>query len=187
MENERRLKGPYVETITFIAICGPIGTLYALRRQTGEWAAINVGEEVVFGQPLKQRHFTKVYDMCKNKEEFILGQKSEEVKKELKEWLAPLILGDVTPSFNKKPLSEPRQVRTVEEFEEEQSKKPTIRELQVWCKLNIRSLLKIAYGDSDEHIASLGGEQELLMLANGYVDLYERLRKMRGDDGDAEN
>ena len=50
------------------------------------------------------------------------------------------------------------------------------------CFANIESLLKIALGDSDEHIKSLGGEQELLNLMNGYLDLAERLKAWKSVD-----
>ena len=43
------------------------------------------------------------------------------------------------------------------------------------CFANIECLLHIALADSDEHIRQLGGEQELLNLMNGYLDLAQRL------------
>ena len=39
------------------------------------------------------------------------------------------------------------------------------------CFANVECLLNIALLDSDEHIRELGGEQELLNLMNGYIDL----------------
>lgn len=45
------------------------------------------------------------------------------------------------------------------------------------CFANLECLLHIALADSDEHIRQLGGEQELLNLMNGYLDLAERLKK----------
>ena len=47
------------------------------------------------------------------------------------------------------------------------------------CKANIECLLKIALGDSDEHIERLGGEQELLNLMNGYLDLAYRIQQWK--------
>lgn len=44
------------------------------------------------------------------------------------------------------------------------------------CFANIECLLHIALADSDEHIRELGGEQELLNLMNGYLDLAYKLR-----------
>ena len=42
------------------------------------------------------------------------------------------------------------------------------------CLANIECLLNIALLDSDEHIKEMGGEQELLNLMNGYLDLAYR-------------
>lgn len=44
------------------------------------------------------------------------------------------------------------------------------------CFANIECLLTIALADSDEHIRRLGGEQGLLDLMNGYINLAYRLR-----------
>ena len=48
------------------------------------------------------------------------------------------------------------------------------REIEL-CLANIECLLNIALLDSDEHIEKLGGERELLVLMNGYLDLAYRL------------
>ena len=48
------------------------------------------------------------------------------------------------------------------------------REIEL-CLANIECLLNIALLDSDDHIRELGGEQELLNLMNGYLDLAYRL------------
>lgn len=47
------------------------------------------------------------------------------------------------------------------------------------CFANIECLLEIALLDSDEHIRQLGGEQGLLDLMNGYVNLAYRLRNWK--------
>jgi hypothetical protein len=47
------------------------------------------------------------------------------------------------------------------------------REIEL-CLANIECLLHIALLDSDEHIREMGGEQELLNLMNGYLDLAYR-------------
>lgn len=52
----------------------------------------------------------------------------------------------------------------------------TVREEIELCFANIECLLHIALADSDEHIRELGGEQELLNLMNGYLDLAYKLR-----------
>lgn len=46
------------------------------------------------------------------------------------------------------------------------------------CLANIECLLHIALADSDEHIRQLGGERELLVLINGYMDLITRIEKI---------
>lgn len=50
------------------------------------------------------------------------------------------------------------------------------------CFANLECLLKIALSDSDAHIKELGGEQELLNLMNGYLDLAERLKSWKALD-----
>lgn len=47
------------------------------------------------------------------------------------------------------------------------------REIEL-CLANIECLLNIALLDSDEHIREMGGEQELLNLMNGYLNLAYR-------------
>jgi len=49
------------------------------------------------------------------------------------------------------------------------------REIEL-CLANIECLLNIALLDSDEHIREMGGEQELLNLMNGYLDLAYRFK-----------
>ena len=49
------------------------------------------------------------------------------------------------------------------------------REIEL-CLANIECLLNIALLDSDEHIKEMGGEQELLNLMNGYLDLAYRFK-----------
>ena len=44
------------------------------------------------------------------------------------------------------------------------------------CFANVECLLNIALLDSDEHIRELGGEQELINLMNGYIDLAYRIQ-----------
>lgn len=44
------------------------------------------------------------------------------------------------------------------------------------CFANIECLLHIALADSDEHIRELGGEDHLLELMNGYINLAHRIR-----------
>ena len=48
-----------------------------------------------------------------------------------------------------------------------------------YCYANIECLLQIALADSDKHIKELGGERELLVLMNGYLDLVERLQQSK--------
>ena len=54
----------------------------------------------------------------------------------------------------------------------------TIRTCYELCIANIECLLKIALADSDEHISKLGGENNLLTLMNGYLQLANDLIKM---------
>ena len=49
------------------------------------------------------------------------------------------------------------------------------------CMANIECLQTIALLDSDEHIKQLGGEQELLKLMNGYLDLAFKITALKGD------
>lgn len=60
---------------------------------------------------------------------------------------------------------------------------PSYRELICWCKLNIKQLLVIGYGDTDEHIEKhFGGEIGLLKVIDGYVQTLERIRKIEIQD-----
>ena len=52
------------------------------------------------------------------------------------------------------------------------------------CFANLECLLHIALADSDEHIRELGGEQELLNLMNGYIDLAHRLREWKNENSE---
>lgn len=78
-----------------------------------------------------------------------------------------------------------REKRTVEEYEKQRSEKPrrtvsepTYDELICWCKLNIKQLLAIGYGDVDEHIEKhFGSEIGLLNVIDGYVQTLENLYK----------
>lgn len=79
-----------------------------------------------------------------------------------------------------------KEKRTVEEYEKQRSEKPhktvnepTYDELICWCKLNIKQLLTIGYGDTDEHIEKhFGGEIGLLNAIDGYVQTLENLYKL---------
>lgn len=49
------------------------------------------------------------------------------------------------------------------------------------CFANIEDLLNIAYKDSDERIRQLGGEEGLLDLMNGYLNLAYRLQNWKSN------
>ena len=59
------------------------------------------------------------------------------------------------------------------------------REIEL-CLANIECLLNIALLDSDEHIRKMGGEQELLNLMNGYLDLAYRFKGIVIDQQESE-
>lgn len=59
------------------------------------------------------------------------------------------------------------------------------REIEL-CLANIECLLNIALLDSDEHIREMGGEQELLNLMNGYLDLAHRFMGIVGEPQESE-
>lgn len=59
------------------------------------------------------------------------------------------------------------------------------REIEL-CLANIECLLNIALLDSDEHIREMGGEQELLNLMNGYLDLAYRFKGIVIDQQESE-
>lgn len=52
------------------------------------------------------------------------------------------------------------------------------RALKELALANVECLMHIALADPDEHIEAMGGEEELLDLMNGYVNLYERIGEL---------